>query len=111
MCIRDSSAAGALHSDAAGAPPAPDASTTVEVWRRTRLRDQFVGDESATPFDRYHNLDPSRPSATRGCARIASAVTVCVEINQCVGCTPSSRHRVDGVEDDATIQHEGAVNF
>ena len=38
-----SSAAGALHSDAAGAPPAPD--TTVEVWRRTRLRDQFVGDE------------------------------------------------------------------
>ena len=69
-----SSAAGALHSDAAGAPPAPD--TTVEVWRRTRLRDQFVGDESATPFDRYHNLDPSRPSATRGCARIASAVTV-----------------------------------
>ena len=53
---------------------APD--TTVEVWRRTRLRDQFVGDESATPFDRYHNLDPSRPSATRGCARIASAVTV-----------------------------------
>ena len=55
-------------------PPAPD--TTVEVWRRTRLRDQFVGDEQATPFDRYHNLDPSRPSATRGCARIASAVTV-----------------------------------
>ena len=71
-----SSAAGALQSDATGAPPAPDASTTVEVWRRTRLRDQFVGDESATPFDRYHNLDPSRPSATRGCARIASAVTV-----------------------------------
>jgi hypothetical protein len=42
-----------------------------------------------------------------------------VEINQCVGCssverrgtgiaTPSSRRRVDGVEDDAMIQHERA---
>ena len=64
----------------------------------------------------------------------------CVEINQCVGCTrqfftksflgdgqrgrpgsverrgtgiatPSSRRRVDGVEVDATIQHERAVKF
>ena len=63
----------------------------------------------------------------------------CVEINQCVGCTrqfftksflgdgsavlarssgeetgiatPSSRRRVDGVEDDAMIQHERAVKF
>ena len=39
----------------------------------------------------------------------------CVEINQCVGCsdiaTPSSRCRVDGVEDDAAIQHERAVKF
>ena len=50
----------------------------------------------------------------------------CVEINQCVGCTrqfftksflgdraatPSSRRRVDGVEDDATIQHDFAVTF
>ena len=25
--------------------------------------------------------------------------------------TPSSRHRVDGVEDDAMIQHERAVKF
>ena len=25
--------------------------------------------------------------------------------------TPSSRHRVDGVEDDATIQHERAVKL
>ena len=40
-----------------------------------------------------------------------------MEINQCVGCyaavlaplTPSSRRRVDGVEDDAMIQHERAV--
>ena len=39
-------------------------------------------------------------------------VTFCVEINQCVGCAaPSSRRRVDGVEDDATIQHERAVKF
>ena len=37
-----------------------------------------------------------------------------VEINQCVGydiATPSSRRRVDGVEDDAMIQHERAVKF
>ena len=38
-------------------------------------------------------------------------------INQCVGwrgtgiATPSSRRRVDGVEDDATIQHERAIKF
>ena len=66
-------------------------------------------------------------------------VDICVEINQCVGCTrkfftksflgddaaapasverqgtgiatPSSRCRVDGVEDDAAIQHERAVKF
>ena len=28
---------------------------------------------------------------------------ICVDIKQC--------HRIDGVEVDATIQHEGAVNF
>ncbi|CAH0378026.1 unnamed protein product [Pelagomonas calceolata] len=64
-------------------------------------------------------------------------VLCCVEINQCVGCTrqfftksflgddaavlarssgeepalPSSRRRVDGVEDGAMIQHEQAVKF
>jgi hypothetical protein len=48
-------------------------------------------------------------------------VLSCVEINQCVGCsverrgtdivTSSSRRRVDGVEDDAAIQHERAVKF
>ena len=32
-------------------------------------------------------------------------VDVCVEINQC------ARRRVDGVEVDAAIQHEGAVKF
>ena len=46
-----------------------------------------------------------------------------MEINQCAGwlvlaprvvmasVTPSSRRRVDGVEADATIQHDGAVKF
>jgi hypothetical protein len=37
-----------------------------------------------------------------------------VEINQSVGCctaTLSSRRRVDGVEANATIQHERAVKF
>ena len=39
-------------------------------------------------------------------------VTFCAEINQCVGCAaPSSRRRVDGVEDDAAIQHERAAKF
>ena len=39
-------------------------------------------------------------------------VTFGVQINQCVGCaTPSSRRSVDGVEDDAMIQHERAVTF
>ena len=34
----------------------------------------------------------------------AASTVTCVEINQCVGCC-------DGVEDDATIQHERAVKF
>ena len=39
-------------------------------------------------------------------------VTFGVQINQCVGCaTPSSRRRVDGVEDDAMIQRKRAVRF
>ena len=37
-------------------------------------------------------------------------VTFCVQINQCVA-TPSSRRSVDGVEDDAAIQHERAAKF
>ncbi len=59
---------------------------------------------------------------------LPDTVVHCVEINQCVGCTwrgcpgsverrgtgiatPSSGRRVDGVEDDAAIQHERAVKF
>ena len=38
-------------------------------------------------------------------------VSFCVEINQCVGCTLSSRRRADGVEVDSTSQHERAVKF
>ena len=42
----------------------------------------------------------------------ALMVGCCVEINPCVGCSGiASRRRVDGVEDDATIQHERAVKF
>ena len=33
--------------------------------------------------------------------RASVHVKICVEINPCVGCTPSSRRRVDGVEVDA----------
>ena len=55
-------------------------------------------------------------SAAASAARFATAdAWTCVEIKQCVGCagiaTPSSRRRVDGGEDDATIQHESAVKF
>jgi hypothetical protein len=39
--------------------------------------------------------------------RKQAGVVYCVQINQCVG----SRRRVDGVEVDATIQHERAVKF
>ena len=47
-----------------------------------------------------------------GARATSSRVATCVEINQCVGCTTlSSRRRVDGVEDDATVQHERAVQF
>ena len=50
-----------------------------------------------------------------GIARLparAQDVLACVEIDQCVGSTtPSSRRRVDGVEVDATNQHECAVKF
>ena len=42
--------------------------------------------------------------------RVASAGT-CVEITSASGEAPSSRCRIDGVEDDATIQHEHAVKF
>ena len=42
----------------------------------------------------------------------ALMVGCCVEINPCVGCSGiASRRRVDGVEDDATIQRERAVKF
>jgi hypothetical protein len=37
--------------------------------------------------------------------RTTTILIICVEINQCVGC------RVDGVEDDPTIQRERAVQF
>ena len=55
----------------------------------------------------------SGPSAALTASRCAWCGVTCVEINQCVGCiaTPSSKRRVDGVEDDATIQHERAVKF
>ena len=71
---------------------------------------------AAAPFDAPRD-------AERLAARVARAgfVGACVEINRCVGCsverqgtgiaTPSSRRRVDGVEDDAMIQHERAVKF
>ena len=37
----------------------------------------------------------------------ATPATTCVELNQCVGCTPSSRRRGDGVEVDTAAGHEG----
>ena len=53
----------------------------------------------------------SRTSATSGTsttcmARSRARAGTCVEINQCVRCS-----RVDGVEDDAMIQHERVVKF
>ena len=102
----------------------------VEMTWRSRGRPKF----SSTQVD-YTMYEPQLPpGAPVGQSR--RIVWTCVEINQCVGCTrqfftksfrgddaavlaPLSgeesasppRRRVDGVEVDATIQHERAVKF
>ena len=63
----------------------------------------------------FHRF-PRAPRARRVQRRRpgVDVAAACVEINPCVRgaiATPSSRRRVDGVEDDAMIQHERAVKF
>ena len=99
-------------------------------------RDEHHDREVHQTQERLHRRDGG-PGVEHDPRRHAGVA--CVEINQCVGCTrqfftksflgdghgrpgsverrgtgiatPSSRRRVDGVEDDAMIQHGRAVKF
>ena len=51
---------------------------------------------------------PVAPSVTSCMIETLSPITAVSPMTTCV---PSSRRRVDGVEVDATVQHEGAVEF
>ena len=65
-----------------------------------------------TPFDLH--VTPSVSLRCQQCyARDPHAAATCVDINQCVGCKHGhvSRRRVDGVEEDATIQHERVASM
>ena len=82
------------------------------AWRSTRTRRKILISTGCLNFMPLHH--------------IGGIVANCAEINQCVGCTrqfftksflgddgggggiatPSSRRRADGVEDDATVQHD-----
>ena len=90
--------------------------------RGTKLNEVF--DRLKTMLDTIESIDgitfatsskygyvTSCPSNLGTGMRASVHVKICVEINQCVGCTPSSRRRVDGVKDDAMIQQECAVKF
>ena len=86
-----------------------------ETQGRVRVFDDldFEGQQGVLIARKRHK--PRAPFAPRKLdaahvarSRAEALVAACVEINQCVGCgtgiaTPSSRRRVDGVEDDAMI--------
>ena len=83
-----------------------------ETQGRVRVFDDldFEGQQGVLIARKRHK--PRAPFAPRKLdaahvarSRAEALVAACVEINQCVGCAPSSRRRVDGVEDDAMIQH------
>ena len=116
---------GAEYSYYAATDPTTGATYDLEaVWpaperlvQRKRPAEICVVEETAEAYDRV-----VRPFAEAQAARIGwiDAVRACVKIDQRVGwlararnrhffATPSSRRRVDGVEDDAMIQHERAV--
>ena len=90
----------------------PAAAMTICLWAANVGTGLLLGEVAAAAV-RRGDEDVSLRALSRDAlgesgAQLTSAffiVTNCVEINQCVGCaTPSSRRRVDGVEDDATIQ-------
>ena len=113
---------------------APDAWCEDHVTFRDAPKAEDVEDEELR-----EKLEPFQPPPFDATRILSEAVDGCVEINQCVGCTPDNsslihfsamtwlcrlrravrnRHRhaieqarVDGVEDDAMIQHERTVKF
>ena len=87
----------------------PAAAMTICLWAANVGTGLLLGEVAAAAV-RRGDEDVSLRALSRDAlgesgAQLTSAffiVTNCVEINQCVGCaTPSSRRRVDGVEDDA----------
>jgi len=73
---------------------------TEKISRRWRgAPDIYIHTDFATSSK--YGYVTSCPSNLGTGMRASVHVKICVEINQCVGCTPSSRRRVDGVEDDA----------
>ena len=82
------------------------------LGRRKRVRDEDYGGDEFTKKLREavpSHLDPYEPDFQL--TPEDEAALICVEINQCVRCTRQFFRRVDGVEDDAMIQHERAVKF
>ena len=81
------------------------------AWRRMNADASRLGDEDAAAARAAAKggdqpVELHAPSESHKTVQAALDVAyACVEINQ------SSRRRVDGVEDDATIQHEHAVKF
>ena len=71
--------------------------------------------ETAGALNKFARVPGERHGARALPFRSIAGPSTCVEINQCVGCsdtaTLSSRRRVDGVEVDAAIQDERAVNL
>ena len=80
------------------------------AWRRMNADASRLGDQKAAARAAAKGGDQPvelhAPSESHKTVQAAlDEAYACVEINQ------SSRRRVDGVEDDATIQHEHAVKF
>ena len=95
----------------------------IGVWGKHAMRPCGCGE--AAGLDLARACCKGARVCVAGAVKVAAGVVICVEINQCGGCsflgndvavlarssgaTPSSRRRVDGVEDGAMIQHERAV--
>ena len=118
---RDGASTAILEGEAGGdrspIDPRKSSRTSCDARRRRSACSADASSSRAKTAART-TLNRSRNAATSDAKRFRASVTArsasnCVEINQCVGyiATPSSRRRVDGVEDDAAIQHERAVKF
>ena len=93
-----------------GGGDATHALVKAEVLRRPsqRNRSPYVADIRVAGREAICHV-PSLDLGGKCVAGSTILVKPCVKINQCVGCMLSSRRRVDGFEDDATMQR--AVKF